>query len=184
MSAIAASFVRAQTMADGTLRLIVDVEPRDAVAAFGLFGQPGTAMALAALKPDHRAKSEPTPEKASELRGGPLSILASRWCQSLEFIEFIRPIYDKLMGGNGGGWGDVIPEDFSGQPGNIYELYAAHCVKVICDCTESRRELDHDMRKAGLFQQHIRGPFIKYMASLGINEPTPRPKAKSMEAHA
>jgi hypothetical protein len=124
------------------------------------------------------------PEKSVELRGGALSILASRWCQSLEFIEFIRPIYDRVMGGNGSRWGDVTPDDFANLPGNKYELYAAHCIKVICDCEQSRRELGHDPRKAELFQQHIRGPFIKYMASVGVREPTPRPKAKSMEAHA
>jgi hypothetical protein len=42
---------RISTLADGTLRLIVDIEPRDAQAAFRLFGSPGTAVAIAALKP-------------------------------------------------------------------------------------------------------------------------------------
>jgi hypothetical protein len=161
-------------MADGTLRLIVDVEPRDAVAAFGLFGQPGTAMALAALKPG--ATPEPEPEKP---KGGALSILAARWCQSLEFVEFIRPIYDRVMGGDGSGYGDVTPVDFEHKPGgNKYELYSAHCIRVICNCEKSRSELDHDPRKAELFQRLIRGPFIKYMASLGIKEPTPRPTSR------
>lgn len=42
---------RVSTLADGTLRVTVDVEPRDAQNAFLLFGVPGTAVALAALKP-------------------------------------------------------------------------------------------------------------------------------------
>lgn len=47
--AIAGATARISTLADGTLRLIVDIEPRDAQAAFRLFGSPGTAVALAAL---------------------------------------------------------------------------------------------------------------------------------------
>lgn len=42
---------RISTLVDGTLRVVVDIEPRDAQAAFRLFGTPGTAVALAALKP-------------------------------------------------------------------------------------------------------------------------------------
>lgn len=42
---------RISTLVDGTLRVTIDIEPRDAQAAFRLFGTPGTAVALAALKP-------------------------------------------------------------------------------------------------------------------------------------
>lgn len=42
---------RVSTLVDGTLRVTIDIEPRDAQAAFRLFGTPGTAVALAALKP-------------------------------------------------------------------------------------------------------------------------------------
>jgi hypothetical protein len=47
--AIQGATARISTLADGTLRLTVDIEPRDAQAAFRLFGSPGTAVALAAL---------------------------------------------------------------------------------------------------------------------------------------
>jgi hypothetical protein len=58
MSAIEATFVKvAGTLADGTLRLVVDVEPRNAQAAFALFNSPGTAMALAALVPNADSNS-------------------------------------------------------------------------------------------------------------------------------
>lgn len=39
--------VRSRTMADGTLRVEIDVEPRDAPTAFQLFHSPGTPVALA-----------------------------------------------------------------------------------------------------------------------------------------
>lgn len=59
MSVIEATFVKvAGTLADGTLRLVVDVEPRNAQAAFALFNSPGTAMALAALKPQDADTSQ------------------------------------------------------------------------------------------------------------------------------
>lgn len=49
---IEASSVKCSTLVDGTLRIVVSVEPDKALAAFTLFRSPGTAMALAALKPE------------------------------------------------------------------------------------------------------------------------------------
>jgi hypothetical protein len=47
---IEATSVAMKTLADGTLRITVEVEPYAALSAFALFRQPGTVMALAALK--------------------------------------------------------------------------------------------------------------------------------------
>ena len=60
MTVIAATTVRCQTMADGTLRLVLDIDPGSAVAAFGLFGVPGRAVAMAALKSDDSTLTPPT----------------------------------------------------------------------------------------------------------------------------
>jgi hypothetical protein len=49
---IEATSVAIKTLADGTLRITVEVEPYNALAAFTLFRQPGTVMALAAIKQD------------------------------------------------------------------------------------------------------------------------------------
>ena len=49
---------RISTLVDGTLRVTIDIEPRDAQAAFRLFGTPGTAVALAALNPQSHEASE------------------------------------------------------------------------------------------------------------------------------
>lgn len=57
-SVIEGSSVRVQTTSDGTLRILIDIEPRDAQTAFRLFGSPGTAVALAALKPEWQRGSE------------------------------------------------------------------------------------------------------------------------------
>ena len=39
----------AKTMADGTLRLSIDLSPADAIGAFSRFGTPGSAVAIARL---------------------------------------------------------------------------------------------------------------------------------------
>ena len=47
VGAVSGSTTTIKTMADGTLRVSVDIEPRHAQTAFTLFGAPGTPVALA-----------------------------------------------------------------------------------------------------------------------------------------
>jgi hypothetical protein len=47
---IEATSVAMKTLADGTLRIVVEVEPNNALDAFTLFRAPGTVMALAAIQ--------------------------------------------------------------------------------------------------------------------------------------
>ncbi len=56
--AIEGATARISTLVDGTLRVTIDIEPRDAQAAFRLFGTPGTAVALAALNPQAQETAE------------------------------------------------------------------------------------------------------------------------------
>lgn len=78
MIAIEASTVRVSTLVDGTMRVVLDIEPRLALAAFTLLGSPGTAVAVAALKP-----------KAAPLKEPPKRQLMSQWlamrCGEREF---------------------------------------------------------------------------------------------------
>lgn len=57
MNAIEGSTARISTLVDGTLRITIDIEPRDAPKAFLAFGIPGTAVALAALIPSEEEAS-------------------------------------------------------------------------------------------------------------------------------
>ena len=66
MTAIPASSVRLKTMADGSLQITMNVEPRHASAAFALFGMPGTPAALAALKVGTELPAEDSPEPTVE----------------------------------------------------------------------------------------------------------------------
>ena len=156
MSVIEASTVGVKTMADGTLRLTTDIEPQYAQAAFALFGAPGRSVALAALKDGHGAASDAVAEP-DKPKGGELARVAGIWCNESDFLAFIRPVYDKVMGGNGSGWGDIGIEDVGGT-----SQYCAHCIKVLCDIT-SRIELDHKPEAAEKFQRLIRLPYMAWL---------------------
>ena len=84
MTAISAAAMRCRTMADGSLRIEVEVEPGDAQKAFALFGMPGAPMAIAALVVGHAAVKEP------ELKGGPLSKAAGMLDTNPDFIKWIE----------------------------------------------------------------------------------------------
>lgn len=138
MSAIEAASVNVKTLADGTLRLTVDIEPRFALDACRLFMAPGTPMALAAL-----VVGQTTPEKAPEQpekpKGGALAKLAGILCGDAEFREWLRKYCDFV------------------EP--IDESKAAEVVREIC-LVHSRAELDSDPLAAGLFEKKIRHPYV------------------------
>ena len=104
----------------------------------------------------------PAPAEPEKPKGGALAKLAGQWCGMPEFVEFIRPVYDKAMGGDGSGWGDVTPEhDFAGNK----LKYARHCILLLCDIT-SRAELDHDAEAARKFHTLIREPFAAHLKAM------------------
>ena len=43
---------------------------------------------------------------------------------------------------------------------------AKHAVLVLCDCQESRSEIDHDTRKKALFDSKIRLPYLKWVPAM------------------
>lgn len=51
-AAIMATTGKVSTLADNTLRIVVEIAPKDAKAAFALFGTQGTAVALARITPE------------------------------------------------------------------------------------------------------------------------------------
>jgi hypothetical protein len=81
MTVIEASSARCKTLADGTLQLTVNIEPRDAISAFTLFGSPGVALGIAALK-----NSQESPKKA---RGGTWSQWVGIRCGEERFQKWL-----------------------------------------------------------------------------------------------
>jgi hypothetical protein len=128
---IEASFVKvASTLADGTLRLVFDVEPNDAKDAFSLFNRPGTRAALA------RLVAQPNQIPISEKQGtktpvGAQCIAASQLCKDSNFLV----------------WSKTESEEAAKQ----FILSVCHI--------QSRKELDTDQEAANLFRTLILIPF-------------------------
>ncbi|HQC98971.1 MAG TPA: hypothetical protein PK306_25020 [Aquabacterium sp.] len=149
-----------------------DLEPFKAMttAKGGKAGQRFMA-ALALLGDDERpveppgatgAAARPARQAASSgaaPKGGPLSQLAGRWCASHAFQRWVRPVYDRHLGGDGSGWGDIGPNEL--EPAD----FARHAILVLCK-VDSRRELDHDPAAAERFHDLVRRPFAAFMETM------------------
>lgn len=146
MSIIEASSVRVATLADGTLRLTVDVEPRHARDAFALFGAPGVPMALAALKTAQESEPEAAPEKP---KGGVWAQWCGKRCAEVSFRAWLREKYPNK-------W-----EHFAIGGGKHETEIAADVLRMVCQI-ESRTELDNDDEAKARFDRLIRGPWQKH----------------------
>ncbi len=135
------------TLADGTLRVKIDIEPNDAELAFKLLGMPGNPIAIARLTtPGEQPKSAPQTERKT---GGPLARLAGLWCAEEAFADWLA---------------DTYPDQFNaalGKSGGDIEGAAAHLVRWLCN-VESRADLDHDPVAAELFHDLVRRPFAEH----------------------
>lgn len=152
MSVIEGASISCKTMSDGTLRLSIDIEPRNAQAAFALFGAPGRAVALAALKDGAGVVTEPEPEKP---KGGEWAKLAGMWCNDPDFRH----------------WAHGQEHDgFKFSAENAQE--AAFFIRSRCE-VDSRVELDHDIDAQRRFNERIRYPFQKWMIARGIRKAAP-----------
>ena len=153
MSALEAASAGVKDMADGSLRITVEFEPRYAKEAFALFGARGTPLAIAALQVGYAAAKEP-PVKESltteKPKGGPLAKLAGMWCADREFQSWVQSTTHS---------GIFWPCSDSTE--------AKLFVCEICE-VESRSELDHNEHAAELFHQVIRGPYSKHLMARGI----------------
>lgn len=132
-------------MADGTLRLTLDVEPANAKDAFSLFGSPGTPVAIAALKQGYAAKSdEPEPKETV----GPLCKWLVMRCNEKEFWRWLE---EEVT--------DLDPVNSSDDASRAVKMYLE---------IESRKDLDLDSIAAGRFHSLIRGPYSRWLARRGV----------------
>lgn len=140
MSAISAAAMTVRTMADGSLRITVEVEPQDAQQAFALFGKPGAPMALAALAVGHAAVQEPEKPK-----GGERAKWAAIRCGDREFQNWLCRAY---------------PTEFLDAPGNTNQEFCASVIRQVCG-VKSRAELDTDKAAGARFDELIRRPWME-----------------------
>jgi len=144
MSVIEGASVSVKTMSDGTLRLSIDIEPRNAQAAFILFGAPGRAVALAALVDGHGAVQE----QSEPVKGRHWAKLAGMWCEDADFWAFMEST------------GVHTVRD---------PASAADAVRAVCRIN-TRAELDHDARALEVFNSQIRYPFMRWMQARRIKK--------------
>jgi hypothetical protein len=145
MSAIEATTAGFKDMADGTLRLYFDVEPRNAGAALELFRERGRAAALAALLHSHElAKPQEWPALEPEKpKGGERAKWLGIRCNEEQFQRWICaqfpdvPIY-----------------------GVINSEKAADIVRKVID-VESRAEIDNNPISRSRFDNMIRKPYME-----------------------
>lgn len=135
MTIIEATSGTYRSRVDGTIVLSVEIEPRHAKQALELFGMPGTALALAALKDGSKAITDNKPA------GGPLAKLSGMWCREPKFWE----------------WLETDPDNAASS-----ERGATLCVHAICG-VESRAMLDNDPVAARKFQTLIREPYMQWL---------------------
>lgn len=141
MTAILGTFVSIKTMADGSPRIVLDMQcTLSEVAAMGLI--PGTPFALARLTKEAAGKPvvEPVSQpEAPKEKPGPLCVMACNFCADLVFWEWIS---------RGGGYAN------DEQDAKRFILYT-------CEI-DSRKKLDQSERAAQLFHALVRKPFMAW----------------------
>ena len=146
--------VSVKTMADGTLRITVDIEPRNAQAAFALFGAPGRAMALAALKDGSGAIASPEMgiPITDKPKGGEWAKLAGMWCADPDFWNWANSVT------HGGVFRHINTAKSAGE-------FVRELVEI-----DTRADLDHDADALARFNDLIRFPFMAWMKVRGIQK--------------
>lgn len=135
-------------LADGTLRIQVDIDPQFRAQFFQWFGQIDMPIALAPLVADFE-EADPEPEPQSKPKGGSLARLAGHLCNDPEFQQFVSVTYKVTL--------------FAGS-------YAEDCAQWLRDyCgVSSRAEIDGDQEATEAFHR-VRGGWIKWRAARGLS---------------
>ena len=154
MSVISASSAGVKDMADGSLRITFEFEPRHAADAFALFGPRGRSVAIAALVDGHGAVTDEQPDMGNPItqrnqRLGDLAWRAVQWCKDLEFQKWVALRCQC-------------------NEASVGEQEAKEFIQFKCEI-ESRKELAIDAEAAKRFHQLIRGPYQKHLLARGAN---------------
>ena len=158
MNALEGSTVRCSTLADGTLRAVMDFEPKDAQAAFALFGSPGRGVAVAALK-DARAAllappAPPPPTEAPKPARRPRERTAEQIAQAAERWHTKGPLERAAI--------ELCNvSDFQEFFGVANPTQAGRCIKEMCGI-ETRSVLDSDPIAGSAFRDLVLEPYRNF----------------------
>lgn len=160
MNAVSGTRRAIKELADGTIRVQVDIDPQYRADFFRMFPEIDSAVALAPLVDDFdRQPVEIQPEPGvvepdpmtDRPKGGPLAKLAGILCADPAFQEWLAKEYESL-------WNVAVK--LTGEDGADGEFVAAWIVRHICD-VESRAMLDHAPGAAQDFHDKIRKPWME-----------------------
>lgn len=140
MTAISGTRRKAQELSDGTLRVMIDIDPRFKAEFHRLFPQIDTPCALAPLVNDFERIEHVEEEKP---KGGPLAKLAGMWCKDELFYEWLSQKYEFVAYENN-------PEG------------AAEYIRFTCGVA-SRSELDSNNDAGIRFHMQIRDPYMEWL---------------------
>lgn len=144
-AAVVGTTTTIKTLIDGTFRVQIDIAPREAQAAFAMFGTPGTPVVLARITPaaaQREANKEFQPDRQ---KGGALCKLAGMWCQEPEFHAFLAHTMK---------WAKSYTEPITSE-------VAANIIRETCGVA-SRADLDHDEAAAAIFHRDFRLPYAQW----------------------
>jgi len=141
-SAILGTSSGVKTMADNTLRISFDIEPRYAQQAFAMFGIRGSPAAIARIVPEV-AQAQARKQTVDDHKpvGGVLAKLAGTFCGDEDFRRWLRLTYDPLP---------RTADD------------AAQIVRQVCR-VDSRAYLDHIKEAADIFHEKFRLPYSEWL---------------------
>lgn len=155
--AIMGTFVKIGTMADGTPRIVLDLQcTLSEIAAMGLI--PGVPFALARMtkeasvghgetRTSTASKDDSTPKNTDSMateKPGQLCVMACNFCDDPLFWKWI-----------------VLGSPYSYKGADAQD--AKHFILDICGI-DSRKALDSDLAAAREFHRHIREPFLAWKA--------------------
>lgn len=147
MDAISAVTRTLKTMADGSLRVTVEIQPQDAKNAFDMLGSPDTPIAIARLTQE-ASKQQAQDETIEKAKGGFLSQWLAMRCNEPEFWAFMEA--------------RIFTE--CGMP--VYVESLAQCDDEIKSFLEikSKTEIDNNPKVEKRFHELIRIPYSKWLA--------------------
>ena len=153
-----ASYVRLQTMADGTLRLTLDVEPLNSQKAFALCSEPGVTFALARLtdeaakqqmQDDFKKQADEPSDNTVQLKPAKkpmlLSVECALWCKAPEFWGWLNEHFS-------------VRYDYGDEGIIRNEDKAVAFIKSHLEIA-SRAELDSEGAKRDSYIKHIQTPY-------------------------
>lgn len=148
---IEAASGQCRTMADGTLRIWFDIEPRHAADAFRLFSAPGTPAVLGRLQVPAPSPAPAPPAQPRE-RMGPLCELAVKLCRD--------PMFQR--------WSYMQPRTLMASLDGLTREDQAKALILAACGIESRKQLDADDRVRNAFHDRVRRPYMRWLAEQGV----------------